>query len=96
MSIQTTYSQARANLASLCDEVTQNNETVIIHRRGADSVALISADELQSLTETAHLLSSPENAKRLMSALRRARARTEPVSTVDALRNEAGLRGRTK
>lgn len=41
MAIQTTYSQARARLAALCDEVTANREVVIIHRRGAEDVALI-------------------------------------------------------
>jgi antitoxin YefM len=52
MAIQTTYSQARARLAALCDEVTANREVVIIHRRGAEDVALISAPELSSLMET--------------------------------------------
>ena len=46
MPIQTTYTQARANLASLWDEVTTNREVVIIERRGAEAVALISATEL--------------------------------------------------
>ena len=43
MAIQTTYTHARANLAALCDEVTANREVVIIHRRGAEDVALIAA-----------------------------------------------------
>jgi len=47
MAIQTTYTQARGNLASLWDEVTLNREIVIIERRGAEPVALISADELK-------------------------------------------------
>jgi hypothetical protein len=47
---------ARANLAALCDEVTANREVVIIHRRGAEDVALIAAEELSGLLETAHLL----------------------------------------
>jgi prevent-host-death family protein len=59
MAIQTTYTHARANLATLCDEVTANREVVIIHRRGAEDVALISAADLASLMETAHLLGPP-------------------------------------
>jgi len=47
MAIQTTYTHARANLAALCDEVTANREVVIIHRRGAEDVALIAAEETQ-------------------------------------------------
>lgn len=72
--IKTTYSQARANLPKLLDEVTENREVVIIHRRGAEDVALISASELASLIETAHLLPSPKNAKRLLEAMQRAQA----------------------
>ena len=72
MSIQTTYTQARANLAKLCDEVSENREIVIISRRDAADVALIDATELADLMETSHLLRSPKNAQRLISALNRA------------------------
>jgi len=72
MPIQTTYTKARANLAALWDEVTQNREMVIIQRRGAEDVVMISADELAGLLETAHLLRSPRNAERLLWALGRA------------------------
>lgn len=91
MAIQTTYTKARANLATLCDEVTTNREVVIIHRRGAEDVALISAVELSSLLETAHLLRSPKNAARLLTALTRAQRRTVAPQSVAALRREVGL-----
>ena len=91
MPIVTTYSAARATLASLCDEVASTRETVIIRRRNADDVALIAADELESLQETAHLLRSPENAQRLLAALARARSQDLPPSSVDQLRKELGL-----
>ncbi len=91
MAIQTTYTHARANLAKLCNEVTLNQEVVIINRRGAQDVALISAAELASLAETAHLLRSPKNAERLLRALNRAKARTEQSQTVATLREELGL-----
>ena len=91
VAIQTSYTNARANLAKLCDEVTLNQEVVIINRRGAQDVALISAAELVSLTETAHLLRSPKNAQRLLQALTRAKARTLKPQTVEALRAEVGL-----
>ena len=73
MAIHTTYSHARTRLASLLDQVTKNREVVIIQRRGSEDVALIAADELIGILETAHLLRSPENAKRLISALDSAR-----------------------
>jgi len=70
-----TYTQARANLKALLDEASDSREVVIIHRRGAEDVALIAADELRSLIETAHLLRSPKNAERLLRALARAKQR---------------------
>jgi antitoxin YefM len=91
MPIQTTYTKARANLAQLLDEVVDNNEVVIITRRGSEDVAMISASELSGLAETAHLLRSPKNAERLLWALERAQARTGKSQTVDELKGEVGL-----
>lgn len=91
MTIQTTYTEARANLARLCQRAAEDRETVIITRRGAPNVALIAADELAGVMETAHLLRSPRNAARLLAALDRALARTEPPGTVDVLREEMGI-----
>jgi antitoxin YefM len=91
MPIQTTYTKARANLAQLLDEVVDNNEVVIITRRGSEDVAMISASELSGLAETAHLLRSPKNAERLLRALERAQARTGKPQTVDELKREVGL-----
>ncbi|MEN9864815.1 MAG: hypothetical protein RL748_405 [Pseudomonadota bacterium] len=91
MPLETTYTQARANFASLCDSVTDNQETIIIHRRNAADVALIAADELTSLLETAHLLRSPRNAERLLTALARARGEDISSQSIDSLRGEIGL-----
>jgi antitoxin YefM len=73
MAMETTFTHARANLAALCDRVVLSREPIIIHRRGADDVALVDAAELRGLTETAHLLRSPKNAQRLIAAINRAR-----------------------
>ncbi len=91
MPIQTTYTAARARLANLIDRATDDKETVIITRRGKPGVALIAADELSSLLETAHILRSPKNAERLLKALRRAIARAEKPRTVEGLRRELGI-----
>ena len=91
MPIQTTYTNARANLARLLDEVAENHETVIITRRGSEDVAIISAAELSSLTETAHLLRSSKNAERLLRALNRALEKTGKPQTLKELRREVGL-----
>ncbi len=91
MSTVTTYTNARATLAALCDQVASTREPVIIQRRDAEDVALVSAAELESLIETAHLLRSPKNAERLLAALARARSRDLPPSSIEELRNELGL-----
>ncbi|MBU5637787.1 type II toxin-antitoxin system Phd/YefM family antitoxin [Geomonas sp. Red69] len=91
--LKTTYTNARANLAGLCDEVTKNREIVIIDRRSGESVAMIAADELASLVETAHLMRSPKNAQRLLTALERALKREGEPETVSGLRQELGLGG---
>lgn len=91
MSIETTYTQARANLSSLLEKAGEDGETIIIRRRNAEPVALISAAELTSLKETAHLLRSPRNAERLLAALTRALSQETPASDIAALRAEVGL-----
>lgn len=91
MAIQTTYSNARANLASLLDQVTDDREIVIINRRGSEDVALVAISELSSLLETAHLLRSPKNAQRLLTALRRATAKKLKPQALEKLRQEMGL-----
>jgi antitoxin YefM len=88
MTIQTTYTQAREGFAKLLDEVTHNREVVIIQRRGQEDVAMIAADELQGLMETAYLLRSPANAERLLSALGRALKNEVDPKTIEELRHE--------
>jgi antitoxin YefM len=91
MAIQASYTDARANLAKLCDEATDNCETVIIKRRGRKDVALVAASELSSLLETAYLLRSPTNAARLMRAFKRSQKGKLKPMTLDALRREIGI-----
>jgi len=91
MPIETSYSNARAKLASLCDAATLDREVVIIHRCGAEDVALISAEELESLMETAYLLKSPKNAERLFTALNRTSGRTPSSMSLDDLSREVGF-----
>jgi antitoxin YefM len=89
---QATYTYVRDNLARLLEEVENNRDVVIINRRGHEDVALVPAGELESLVETAHLLRSPKNAERLLTALRRALARKGKAQTTDELRQELGLK----
>ena len=91
MTIEFTYSSAREQLATLLDRVTKDREIVIIQRRGSEDVAMIAADELASLTETAYLLRSPQNAERILSALARALKNEGKPQNIDDLRREVGL-----
>lgn len=94
MPIQTTYSNTRENLASLMERVIDEQEIVIINRRGYEDVAMIRADELSSLIETSHLLRSPKNASRLLKALQRAIENSEKPETLEDLRKEFGVEKR--
>ncbi len=91
MAIQTTYSKARANLATLLDQVTEQREIVVINRRGSEDVVMVAAAELSGLLETAHLLRSPKNAQRLLTALHRATSRKLKPRPLEKFRKEIGL-----
>lgn len=88
MPSETTYTSLRENLASVLDRVIEQQETVIVRRKGDRDVALIPASELAGLLETAHLLRSPKNARRLLSALRRSKAGRVKAGDAKVLRKE--------
>lgn len=89
--IETTYTNARQNLAKLLDAAAQDHETVIIKRRGSEDVAMVAADELRGLEETVHLLKSPANAKRLLRALEDALNGEGITMTIDELKEHVGF-----
>lgn len=91
MSINVSYTRARANLAKLLDEVSSNNEVVIVNRKKAENVAIISESELSSLLETVHLLRSPKNAQRLLAALLKVQSGKGKPQTLAELKKEFGL-----
>jgi antitoxin YefM len=96
MPIETTYTQARDNLASYFDKAANDREVIIVRRRNRrgqrlGDVAIISAEELESIMETAHLLSSPRNARRLLTALNRALASEGTPTSIEQLRREVGI-----
>ena len=88
---ETTYTNLRQRLASVLDRVANDREVVIVRRKGERTVAMIPADELAGLMETAHLLRSPKNAQRLLTALRRAVGRKGRAEPLEKLRREMGL-----
>lgn len=64
-----TYTAARAHLAETMDRVCDDHEAIIITRNGQQAVVMISLDDYKALEETAHLLRSPRNARRLLAAM---------------------------
>ena len=91
MTIETTYSQAREQLKSLMDRAVDDREVILVRRRTGGDVAMIAADELAGLVETAHLLRSEKNAERLLSALSRARGKSIAPMTMADLTKLAGV-----
>ena len=63
------YTSARANLANTMDRVCNDHEALIITRNGQQSVVMLSLEDFITLEETAYLLRSPANTKRLMGAI---------------------------
>lgn len=66
-----TYSESRANYAETLNSVVDNREEVVITRAGHDPVVIASLDDYESLKETADMLRSPENARRLLASIER-------------------------
>jgi antitoxin YefM len=64
-----TYTAAREGLASTMDQVCRDRDPVIITRNRDQAVVMMSLDDYEELEETAHLLRSPENARRLLAAI---------------------------
>ena len=64
---------------------------MLIKRRGKETVALVAADDLSGWLETAHLLRSPKNARRLLEATRRAEAGEGEAASAEKLRRRLGL-----
>jgi antitoxin YefM len=99
MAIETTYTALRENLATFLDRVTDDREVLVVkRRRGQRDVAIIAADELSSLMETAYLLRSPKNAERLLQALAESVARDSQevpsksaAASLEELRRSVGL-----
>jgi antitoxin YefM len=66
-----TYSESRAHYAETLNAVVDDREEVVITRTGHDPVVIVALDDYQSLKETAYLLRSPENARRLLASIDR-------------------------
>jgi antitoxin YefM len=65
------YTESRARYAEVLDGVINDREEVIITRAGHEPVVIVSLEDFESLRETAYLMRSPANARRLLDAMER-------------------------
>lgn len=65
------YTESRARYAEVLDGVVDDREEVVVTRAGHDPVVILSLEDYESLRETAYLMRSPRNARRLLDAMER-------------------------
>ena len=65
------YTESRAHYAEVLDGVVNDREEVVVTRAGHDPVVIVSLEDYESLRETAYLMRSPANARRLLDAMER-------------------------
>ncbi|KRE62938.1 type II toxin-antitoxin system prevent-host-death family antitoxin [Nostocoides sp. Soil756] len=68
------YTESRARYAEVLDGVANDREEVVITRAGHEPVVIVSLEDYESLRETAYLMRSPANARRLLDAMERLEA----------------------
>ncbi len=79
------YTESRARYAEVLDSVVNDREEVVITRAGHESAVIVSLEDYESLKETAYLMRSPANARRLLDAMERLEAgRGQTHDLVDA------------
>lgn len=85
------YGQLRRKLEAACDQVCDRHKPLVIERRRGGDVLLVAREDYTSLEETAYLLSSPENARRLLQAIRGRADERSTFASVDELRSVLGI-----
>jgi antitoxin YefM len=91
MARSTTYSALRSNLKQALDEVCADHEPLRVARKNGESVVVVSETDFNALEETAYLLKSPENARRLLKSIFGDRSKDKSFASVDELRAALGL-----
>ena len=86
-----TYSTARDHLAEVWDKTVSTREPGIVSRRGAESIVMLPLEEREGLQETAHLLRSPANARRLLASLNRLDRGEGDILSMESLEKHSGI-----
>ncbi len=82
------YSTIRENLKTYCDRVTDNNETVIVTRKGEKNVVIISLDEWNSLQKAARNAEYLGKLDRAIADIKAGRVVTKTIDELEAMENE--------
>ena len=85
------YSEFRDNLKTYIDDVCDNHDPLLIKRRNGGDVVVVSKEDFDSMEETAYLLKSPANAKRLFAALKTKPEDRISFNSIKELKDEIGL-----
>jgi antitoxin YefM len=87
------YEDVKEKLADLWDEAVSTRQPIVIRRPGKEDIAIIAADELSAYMETAHLLSAPKNARRLLGAIERSQRGEGVRMTMEEIKGKFPLDG---
>lgn len=63
------YTESRSRYAEVLDAVVNDREEIVITRAGHESAVIVSLEDYESLKESAYLLRSPHNARRLLASI---------------------------
>jgi antitoxin YefM len=85
--------EAKENLETLCEEAASTREPITVLRPGRENIVIVAADEWAGYLETAHLLSSDANAKRLLAALERSWRREGTAMTLAEIESKFASHG---
>jgi antitoxin YefM len=91
MTRSTTYSALRSNLKDELDAVCANHEPLRVERKNGEAVVVVSESDFAALEETAYLLRSPANARRILRALHGSRRSDKSFDDVRDLGAKLGL-----
>ena len=83
------YSQLRKTLKACLDKVCSEHRPILVERKNGEDVVILSKEDYAAMEETAYLLCSPENARRLQESLESQESTT--FNSTDDLRHELGL-----
>ena len=85
------YTELRANLKSALDRAVDDHVIIYVERANGRDAVLLSREDFEALNETAYLLRSPANGRRLIAAAKRAKKPAKSFKSVKALRDALGL-----